>query len=226
MEIPYGEALGLAIWNYFKLSDYFRLRWSAAVHVEEEFWRIEDYWRRVIRNNQETNFGVSDKPKLHVGNIVKLSEFTLTEWVPWIPGMYHTSMGFGLRLEANKQIEGVVEETNSKIHNPYGSSITVACGVGSIRAMMHDTPDGRVKIIGASTGKDMSGAVPVIFSQRAYDRIKDRIERNGSVRASIEGTYVEMPEYVDEFLHRSVGIPRSCIIVKSPLNVRDIQDGG
>jgi hypothetical protein len=92
--IHYAEAIGKAIWNYFGLSDYLKLKVSASRNGMAHYEDVHELWTNVISGDTYEDGDL----RLKRGSVVKLIDFTFTEWFPWLPGMYWSPYGMPNRF--------------------------------------------------------------------------------------------------------------------------------
>ncbi len=226
--VNYGEALARSVWEYLRLSDYFRVKYSSFRHGQRRFDSIEGYWGSVIEKTYARYSGVDEAETLKANETVELQNFNFVEWFPWLPGRYWTDWGFGLRVLSKQYLMRDKPESLRRygdVLRPEGKNLTVLGGVGSVRMREHGLGKSRFKVVGATTQIDGSGAVPVVMSDKAYGRIRRIIETHGSATATLEGVYAELPVSLDDLFHTSWGTPRSCVYVGSKLLVRDARPG-
>ena len=227
--ISYGEALARSLWEYLRLSDYLRVVLKSRLSGQTEFEQVEEYWKRVLgsaylRENRRPAEPLASK------SVVKLVNFTITEWFPWLPGRYWTPWGNLLRHMSRNYVMRVVPKQlarylPSRILRPDGKTLTVLSGVGSVRMREHGSGRTKFKVVGATTRRDASSAIPVVMSDKAYGRIRDRVEEHGSVTATFSGIYDELPVSLDYLVLSTMGVPRSCIYVGSKYLIKDVQEG-
>jgi hypothetical protein len=239
--LPYGEAVAKAIWNYFGISDYIKILIESHFgEGRESYSNVEDLWSDAI-NMSKNDAG---QIKLRKGKVVELVDFNFTEWFPWLPGMYWTEYGESLRTVAQEvrlgNVLNVQNQTDSHdpqpLIHPTPSTLTVMSGVGGVR-MKTIEGDNPINLIGATTlsktfrapifnKPNVSGAVPIVMSQNAYEKIQDRIKNRGVIKATIQGRYVDIPNLLDgKWLRMALNVPRFCIYVESKLNINEIKDG-
>jgi len=229
MGLTYTQAIGKALWQYFHLSDFFHVKIEKLRGRQRSFDEVGNLWQSII----EPSYMKTGKRKinqLNTGKVVKLENFNIVEWFPWYPGRFWTDWGRSLRYMARSDImrrrPTSLRGYRTDILRPNAKTLTVASGVGSVRMREHIVGETKFKILGATTERDSSSSVPVVMTEKAYGKIKEKIERNGSVNATIEGTYSELPPTMDYLVNPSLGIPRSCIVVNSKLLVNKVKLGG
>jgi hypothetical protein len=237
--IPYGDAIGRAVWNYFGISDYLKLRWSGFREGEATYNEVDELWRNARERDRYDN----GELKLRQGRVVKLIDFNFTEWFPWMPGMYWTDFGIALRdkgsqhrvvkLDDNNSADER-DESGSPLLTPWGKTLNVLSGVGGVRMNMFEgeRADESIQVLGATTASgynlhpNVSGGVPVVMSKNAYREIQRQIESQGVVKATVEGIYIDIPEILgDVFFRLAQDIPRFCIYVGSGRTIRDVREG-
>ena len=185
------------------------MRYSVYRHGETFYDDEGELWKDAIdkRSNADGDLKLLD------GRVVKLIGFNFSEWVPWAPGMYWTSYGNKLRELAREHIENRAEmldkmsqlmDPRKELLRPFGKTLSVISGVGAVRLAQHMTQDGKIKVLGATTydrdprfhhggnpRANASAGVPVVMHERAYDKIKENVERRGAVKATVEGRYID-----------------------------------
>ena len=227
MGVTYGEALAKGLWEYFKLSDYFKIWIRNRRGQNRKFDQVQNYWGSVIEPAYQNRKTIKQK-SMQEDSVVKLENFSFVEWFPWLPGRYWTKWGEMLRHMAPRFIERdprVERALGTQVLTPRGKGITIMSGIGSLRMRTHAANSSKFKIIGATTTKDASSAIPIVMSERAFGKLKKTIQTKGSAKATIQGIYKELPISFDSFLNISAGIPRSCLYVGSPLNVSKVEEG-
>lgn len=226
--VSYGEALARSIWEYLRLSDYFRVKYRSIRYGQSKFDDAGNYWKAVIEQTYMPGKRRHTEP-LNANDAVKLVNFNIIEWFPWLPGRYWTRWGDALRHISRRYIMHLRPKSLERYGPmllPRGKTLTVLSGVGSVRMREHGVGRTRFKIVGATTRDDASSAIPVVMSDKAYGRIQRLIDNHGSVNATIEGIYAELPASLDDLFYTSWGVPRSCIYVGSKYLIKNAQQGG
>jgi hypothetical protein len=228
--IPYGEALGKAIWNYFGLSDYFKVKVESTRHGKTEYSDVSELWQDALKGSINDD----GELKLKKGGVVKLNDFSFTEWFPWLPGMYWTRHGMALSQRGYEERATNLRDQifwDKRMLSPDGKTLTVLSGIGAVRMNILRPSDlgEPIKVLGATTPTqygetNVSSGVIIIMTKNAYDEIK-RIEEQGVTKATVEGIYAEVPPVLDDVFRSAVNVPRFCIYVGSQLDIRDIHGG-
>ncbi len=226
--INYGEALVKGLWEYFRLSDYFHVQFKNLKGQQRKFDDVKNYWDSVIEQSYLHNRNRRQR-RLNVGDSVQLENFTITEWFPWLPGRYWTEWGATLRYMSHgyimKKKPTKLKRYDGNILRPHGKTLSVVSGIGAVRMREHTVEQTKFKVVSATTINDASSAIPILMTEKAYRKIRKIVETIGSVNATIQGVYSEMPASLDYLLNISLGIPRTCIYVGSQLLVKDEQQG-
>lgn len=247
--ISYGEAITKAIWNYFGLSAYFKLQWSKIRGGIARYTNAYDLWND---NNNRTKVG--SQLKLSHGKPVELGDFYITQWFPWMPGMYWTDYGRRLRetalghilpdeleyrvqgLNSQNQADWRMTDMRNPLLSPEGKTLSVLSGIGGVRLNELGLSNGEsVQILGATTaGPDgydrnpnVSGGIPLVVNKNAYESIRNKLSSEGVVTATIQGFFTDMSESIADVWLRNanVRIPSFCIYVGSSRMIKDIEKG-
>jgi hypothetical protein len=106
-------------WSHLNLGRYGSIRYLAATRGIRAYQQEEDFWRDVIASNTNT--------PLQIGDVVELTEFQLTEWVPRAPGVWWTDEGRRRRDAASGYAEGHVPGSEThEVYSPRGKYLMVS----------------------------------------------------------------------------------------------------
>ncbi len=134
------------------------------------------FWRRVLEG------------ELRHGDVVSLSDFNITEWLPATPGRYFTEDAARARENAKEFYSWTNEE-----YLPLGKMEMVLGGVGSVRLAPRDVSLGTVCFFGASSTGVSHQGIPIICPIQEGKSALQAIRRTGGVVASITGTLWPLP---------------------------------
>lgn len=222
-----------------------KVKLTSAKHGKTHYDSIAEFWK----DAQQNAINIEGERKLREGAVIRLIDFNLTEWYPWAPGLYWTPFGMNLRYRSFHYMERnthVMDRINQVIFHdnkrrpmlsPHGKTLTVLSGIGAVRTKLRKINNEDVKIIGATSPEhnfadenpkwsNVSAGVPILMHKKAYDKIREKVEKGGVVKATLEGFYTEIPEVLENLFWRAPDIPRYCIYVGSQSNVTDIHEGG
>ena len=199
------------LWNIFKqlfdLQQYKKVKFqekdskNLVVHSNKEFWRYA----------KERDFSS--------GQVINLKDFTIIEWIPFSPGLYYTEDAMLARREAERHINYRHRE-----YTPSGKISMVNGGVGSIRLIPKLINNKEYNILGAtSTGISHQG-LPLLVSNRIYQRYIDQIKYNRGISATIVGRVrlIQDSKIIRANYYR--GMPKYCIEVEDLVNVENVYE--
>lgn len=218
-----GKGVANVISDYYKLGEYFRIKWKGRGGKSKEYTTEAIFWRDAL-GSQYYEYIQKFKRKLLGGEVIRLKSFNLTEWFPWTPGRYWTKIGYELRRKAKSYVENK-DAFGDVIFDPHGKSMRVLGGLGNVRMFEHGKNKEKFKLLSATKGVETSGGIPVVMSSQAYEKISDKINDFTTVKATITGFYVPLPSELNRFFSRAKGVPRYCLFIGSRLTIKDIKPG-
>ena len=151
------------------------------------------------------------KQELHEGDIVVLKSFQLSPWVSRLPGLYWTHDWQRLKEIAQKH-----QNDNNCLnlhYEPWGKSLLVNGGLGSIRL---DTHDG-MAIYGATSSGTIDASIPIICRDKIAKSINDEFKKNESIEVDIRGTIRRVPLTYQFY---SPNIPRYCVQLDTVFDIK------
>ncbi|MCB7128797.1 MAG: hypothetical protein J3T61_04595 [Candidatus Brocadiales bacterium] len=197
--------------DYLQLPSYLKLKWrkfskkdSYTYENEEAFWFDAlgpIFYERPRRNR-----------RLVGGEIIRLKNLQLTDWVPRLPGLYWTKVSFEKRKEAKRLVERKLG--NMEILYPHPKSNMVLGGLGSLRINKRKN----LKLLCCTSSGNCDAGIPVILKGDLYDEIQKDIKRG--MQIDIEGYYSIIPDPLYLFFRRSSHLPKYCIFVESRLSMK------
>jgi len=172
---------------------------AAAPREYQDNWQ---FWQDVL--------GYSGQTTLRRGERVILKGFTLSPWVPRVPGLYW-------KVESGKLRESAqVEMINPRLYNPVGKTRQVLGGIGNVRLL--PTTTGRL-VCASSSGQYWQG-LPLLLQGDAW-----KAHRDDPLEfiADVQATWTLMPEEYARDLGSDSGIPRCCLLAEE---VTDVEPTG
>ncbi|RYC68575.1 hypothetical protein [Spirosoma sordidisoli] len=107
-----------------------------------------DFWRTILANPDNT----ADIP-------VSLNQFTLSDWVPRVPGLFWSGNATRIRIRV---------ADGRAIYDPFGKSQFVLGGIGT--NLLAPDPGGQ-RVACLVRGRDVSGGIPMVISNRIWRRL-------------------------------------------------------
>lgn len=192
--------------DYLRLPGYHGLSEQRSGGRVREYRDEESFWRDA--------FSVAESGR-ELGKVV-LRNFLLSDWVPRVPGLYWKTESVRLRAQA----DGYMMQTtpggfgaDAPTYLPSGKTLQILGGVGNVR--LSPTNSGQVICV-SSSGEYWRG-IPVLIQSEAWNSLGEiPIAR----RADVTGVWTAMPRDASQGVGGEAGIPRYCLVVKSPKHIK------
>ena len=181
----------------------------------------------------------SDQPPLRDGDPVRLRGFFASSWVPKLPGRLWTAGGQKEILKGEGQSRSLVQvgDTEHLALDPYGKSLVLSGGYGSVQASLDVGTQDNYSIFSAVSHDawHCDYGIPVIVSERVFNAINAEYA-HGAPEVDIEGICVighnlplrsliptaigaELSDSLIEALRACPFLPKCYVYVGSPLSV-------
>jgi len=183
-----------------------RLKVSPAERPPEEdhFASSREFWEAVLA-----------QPDVWYEKSILLNSFSISSWVPRIPGFYWTEGGRFLRNFSigNAELVG----TSFMHYNPHGKSAIVMGGVGTLKF----APEDGYQMICLTSDRNASTGIPALVSKD----VVNKCSLEDGMMVDVKGAnWVAMKE---NWAHRfpfTRGIPRACLLIDDAKKI-DIKKG-
>lgn len=111
--------------GYYRVYDRLKLQFRSALKGQLTINSSQEFWDKII----------TDDPSIKDGQIIKLKDFFLTEWVPKLPGQVWTPQGRDNLLSGPDHVDGFFTIANRvyQVLGPEGKRKMVTGGYGSVR---------------------------------------------------------------------------------------------
>lgn len=135
----------------------------------------------------------------------------LSEWVARVPGLFWSRGADALRKLAESAID--FKSVEWTVYHPLGKSQLVLGGIGTYKF----SPDGMGNhLVTLSCGHNASSGIPAIISPEVWEHYQ---LGEGDI-LTIEAKWHEMPQGWAERFPSIRGIPRGCLVIRYPKQVR------
>jgi len=197
------------ICDYLEIPNYLLIKYKSVTQGEKIYESEEQFWAHLLgaifhdRNVK--------KQELHEGDIVVLKSFQLTPWISRLPGLYWTQDW--RRLKKIAQEHKKYNNCLNLHYEPWGKTILVNGGLGSIRLDIHDG----VTIYGATSSGTIDASIPITCKEKVAKKLNNEFKKNVSLEVDIRGTIRRIP-YTYQFY--SPNIPRYCIYLDTIFDVK------
>jgi hypothetical protein len=141
---------------------------------EQAYTNEEVFWQDVIRRQH-----------IYETRQVLLEEFLLLEWIPMLPGQYHTQSGWHARQEARSHI--IESNQRSVIYDPYGKAQMLRGGKGCIRIAAKEVQNETIRFLCATSSGVAHRGLLIGVPDDTYRMIAGPLQTNGGVVCSIRG---------------------------------------
>ena len=191
--------------DYVRLPGYHELSEQRSGGRVREYLDEESFWRDA--------FNVAESGR-ELGKVV-LRKFLLSDWVPRVPGLYWKTESVQLRAQADGHIMQPSSGefgADAPTYLPSGKTLQILGGVGNVR--LSPTISGQV-FCASSSGEYWRG-IPVLIQSEAWNSLG---EIPTGRKADVTGVWTAMPRDVSAGLGGGAGIPRYCLVVKSPRDI-------
>jgi hypothetical protein len=176
---------------------------GCAPVIEREYFINGKFWRDVLVE------------RLRSRAVVHLRKFTILEWFPRAPGLFHTrSGGESRRIAFHTQLDPATPglpvpapDDFMEIYSLRGKASMIDGGLGCLRLRDKMTADGRVWFMSASSNAVAHEGVPVGLPDAIYGQIIDQIAEYGSVLADVTGRLAFVPKGLTAAYRDSLGVP-------------------
>ncbi len=191
--------------DYVKLPGYHHVVPQAApTNKPREYQDNWQFWQDVL--------GYSGHSTVRRGERVLLRDFTLSPWVPRVPGLYW-------KVESGKLRESAqVEMLNPGLYNPVGKTRQVLGGIGNVRLL--PTTTGRL-VCASSSGQYWQG-LPLLLQGDAWKAYRDDPLE---LIANVQATWTLMPDEYARDLGSDSGIPRCCLLAEEASDIEPTGKG-
>jgi hypothetical protein len=202
---------------------------SSRALPDESYGANEDVWKALL----------PPSPRLHANLTVTLSKFSLFDWFPRSPGLYHTPEAAQSRrnaeqfsrrvpvselLPAQKLFRGHTGQNREflEIFEPYGKLSMLKGGIGCIHLRSKRLDSGEAWFMSASSSGIAHEGFPVALPDHLYQRYFDQIQALGALRCDLHGKLQFLPDPLVELYRGYRGVPQLYLLVDQlePASVR------
>lgn len=171
---------------------------------------------------------------------IKLSNFLLSEWFPYSPGLFHTwearqsrehAMDFVVSTPRLDGLQGIDdaeprgayidpdhlrhEQSNyMAIFGPYGKLSMLKGGIGSIRLRSKELPGGTAWFMSASSTPVAHEGVPIAVPDHYYQAYFDRIDTQGFLECTLVGKLKWIPNELSALYESYTGVQQLYLLVE------------
>ena len=207
----YREIIGGVKWicDYLEIPNYLMIRYKSITQGEKIYESEEQFWAHLLG---AVFYDESvKKQELHEGDIVVLKSFQLSPWVSRLPGLYWTHDWQQLKKIAQKH------QNDNKCLNlhyePWGKSLLVNGGLGSIRLDIHDG----MAVYGATSSGTIDASIPILCREKIAKNINNEFKKDQSIEVDIRGTIRRVPLTYQFY---SPNIPRYCVQLDTIFDIK------
>ena len=164
----------------------------------------EDFWQSII-----------GRPDYYWGKTCRLNyDWTLSEWIPRIPGLYWHKNSEALRMVSQSAIETIGNE--HAVLQPIGKSMVVLGGVGTLK--LGPNEEG-YRLVSLSQSRDASAGIPALISQEVWQTLS----LHEGVDIKGEFIWQQMPISWSKHF-KSTDIPRGCLLITNIKKIKVNKD--
>lgn len=149
----------------------------------------EEFWHRALSS------------KIFAGQIVKLKEFKILEWIPSSPGLFHTQFGSMERDNAmrrhfeNEKLKGIPSDASRIIElRPGDKRSMVKGGYGSLRIGPKTIQNDLKYLMCASSNGVSHEGIIVILKSEFYKKVIEEIQDNKTPTVNLVGRIMLLPK--------------------------------
>jgi len=184
-------------WDFAKLlKDYFDIALFSKFNTignvkanDKTYQHNSDFWIEALNS------------RLNPGQIIKLDNFLILEWIPSSPGLYHTMPAISERTQAKRRhYRNIAKQGNTEIDpelielRPGDKRSMVNGGIGSLR-LGPKQMDGRLKyVMGASSNGLSHAGIIVLLEQEDYFKVIEEINKGINPRVNLIGRLMIVPK--------------------------------
>jgi hypothetical protein len=190
--------------DYVKFPGYNNLIESEPNKTSKNYINEKDFWNDVLAYGKVGY-------KMCAGDKINLLGFSLSSWVPRVPGLYWKSESKRLRAAAYN------EKISENIYTPLGKSLFVMGGVGNVRLL----PTVSSCFLCASSSGYYWQGIPVLLQGEAFNVFK---KVPSGVKTNISGIWSPMPREYAQGMGGDAGIPRFCLVVSQPDDITPLAE--
>ena len=144
-------------------------------------------------SNEEIWWAIINETITHGMQII-LNGFTLFEWFPRSPGLFHTEEGKRARNEVRYNNIIRTDKDGTIIYDPYGKASMLAGGVGSIRLRPIDLGSETYCLMSASSNGICHEGLPVALPNQLYLKYIQQIRDKGGLICNLVGKLKFIPK--------------------------------
>jgi hypothetical protein len=199
------------------LKDYFDIVLFSRLKTEKN----KDQKDQVIINNSEF-WNHAFTSKLYAGQVIKLQNFKILEWIPISPGLFHTEFARRERDEALiRHFENERKKGNGKIEShiielrPGDKRSMVKGGIGSLRLGPKKIGNNLKHIMCASSNGVSHEGIVVLLESEHYGSVISEIKAKKNPTVNITGRIMLLPEELSLISNKFYGeVPKFYIEVE------------
>lgn len=226
--------------GYLRVYEYLKLRLRGHVGNAKKVPTPASFWHSLLGER----FAGSERPAyvpLRDGDVVRMKNLFLTEWIPKLPGRIWTSEGQAEIAKGQKDISRYLE-IESKMYPVLGlggKQSVLSGGYGSIRLRrLPSRNEDRFMMLGLVDESHWNSdfSIPVLVSRAVYRKFQEHAEHGAPWVKKLEATLVvgedppltqvipraigaELSEATEETLRYRPSLPRCYLYLQSPLSL-------
>jgi len=156
--------------GYYRIYDFVKMKIKTITEKPIEFENTHSFWKAILQNDFRDQNHSTDS--LKNGQVIKLKNFFLTEWVPKLPGRVWTNDGHTNLIHGISDVAGQfnIYDRVYNILGPEGKSKMMTGGYGTVRIKAR-TNDDFCMLLNLVSPDDWhcDYGIPVIVSKAVYD---------------------------------------------------------
>src|SRR5688500_9404437 len=191
--------------DYVKLPGYNLLPQPKPTGEVRDYYNDQPFWHDVLGYT-------TTQSALRRGERVLLRNFTLSPWVPRVPGLFWKVESGKLRESAQTEMIG------PGLYSPSGKTRRVLGGIGNVRLLPTDTG----RLVCASSSAQFWQGVPVLLQGDAWKAYRD--DPLGFI-ANVRARWTLMPDEYARNLGGDSGIPRCCLLAEESSDIEPTGKG-
>jgi hypothetical protein len=213
--------------GYFSVYEFLKLKFKKLKDDSVSFKSSQDFWESFLFET-----------KLSTGQIVKLKDFYLSDFIPRLPGKLWTKESKAEQISGYREVIGTSLDRKVNILSLEGKRKIIESGYGSVRLMPNQTGIYCNLLSAVSVENWFADAgIPIVVSKSVYDEFVRTSKIGAPWIEELEGIlHINQPvplihdipkaigaklnEETMDLLTNSINLPKCFIYVPSPLNIK------
>ncbi len=226
--------------GYLKVYDYLKLKAKSTMGKATRIPSIDSFWYSVLGDKFAGNRKVR-YTRLLDGDVIKMKDVFLSEWVPKLPGRIWTTEGVVDFTEGQQHV-GAYVRFNDNVYavlDPYGKRKVLSAGFGSIRVSRKGRNEQNYMLMSVTSADHWlcDYGIPVVVSKPVYKEFLNYARNGAPWLKSLEGILhinqeIPLAELIPKALGASLSresedtlryrpsLPKCYIHISSPLSVK------